>query len=151
MYFNLSWTHTLVPNSIVDNEVIVSFVSKCPATNCLFFLFNLPTGIWIRYDDLKSINIKIDYIKKNRLVGRFFWELSSDRKFELIGTTFNALRKDVLRSTTIQSVGTILHMSVIILFYNTSEQQIVYFFFDGDLCFSLCHYAQLIYFELGKR
>jgi hypothetical protein len=140
MYFNLSWTHTLVSNSIADNEVIVSLVRKCPATNCLFFLFNLSTGIWSSYDDLKSINIKIDYIKKKRLIGRFFWELSSDRKFDLIGATFNSLRKDVLPSTTIQSVGTILHVSVRILFYNTSEQQIV-----------LYHYAQLTYFELGKR
>jgi hypothetical protein len=135
MYFNLSWTHTLVPNSIADSEVIVSFVSKYPATNCVFSLFKLSTGIWISYDDLKSINIKIDYIKKKRLIGRFFWELSSDRKFELIDATFNALRKCFLSSTTIRSVVTILHLSVIILFYNTSEQQIIHFLIDGELWF----------------
>lgn len=55
------------------------------------FLFNPSTGIWISYDDLQSIGLKNDYIKREQLGGAMFWELSSDRNAELIGLTYNAL------------------------------------------------------------
>lgn len=55
------------------------------------FLYNPSTGIWISYDDLESIGLKNDYIKREQLGGAMFWELSSDRNAELIGSTFNAL------------------------------------------------------------
>jgi chitinase len=64
------------------------------------YLFSPSTGIWISYDDIESINIKNEYNKQKRLGGAFFWELSSDRQTELIGATFNALRKGVLLPTT---------------------------------------------------
>jgi chitodextrinase len=71
------------------------------------YLFNPSTGIWISYDDVESINIKNNYIKQKRLGGAFFWELSSDRQAELIGTTFNALSKgDLLSTTTIRPSST---------------------------------------------
>lgn len=55
------------------------------------FLFNQSTGIWISYDDLESIKWKAGYVKKHRLRGAFFWELSKDRQGELVGAVFNAL------------------------------------------------------------
>jgi chitodextrinase len=64
------------------------------------YLFNPSTGIWISYDDVESINIKNNYIKQKRLGGAFFWELSCDRQAELINTTFNALSKGNLPSST---------------------------------------------------
>ncbi len=55
------------------------------------FLYNSSTGIWISYDDLESIRIKIDYIKREKLVGAMFWELSSDRNYELISSAYHSL------------------------------------------------------------
>ena len=55
------------------------------------FLFNPSIGIWITYDDLESISLKNDYIKREQLGGAMFWELSSDRNVELVGATFVAL------------------------------------------------------------
>ncbi|CAF2946012.1 unnamed protein product [Rotaria sp. Silwood2] len=55
------------------------------------FLFNPSTGIWISYDDLQSISLKNDYIKREQLGGAMFWELSGDRTAELVGATFLAL------------------------------------------------------------
>jgi chitinase len=55
------------------------------------YLFNPSTGIWISYDDLESISLKNDYIKREKLGGAMFWELSGDRNSELVGATFAAL------------------------------------------------------------
>ena len=55
------------------------------------YLFNPSTGIWISYDDLESISLKNDYIKREKLAGAMFWELSSDRSAELVSATFVAL------------------------------------------------------------
>ena len=55
------------------------------------FLYNASTGIWISYDDAESIRLKCDYIKQQRLAGAMFWELSSDRDEDLIGTAFEML------------------------------------------------------------
>ena len=55
------------------------------------YLFNPSTGIWISYDDLESIALKNDYIKREKLGGAMFWELSSDRNAELVSATFAAL------------------------------------------------------------
>lgn len=65
-----------------DNE------SKVP------FLFNDITGIWITYDDSQSIAIKADYIKREKLAGAMFWELSTDRKCELIDVAYNVLNNN---------------------------------------------------------
>ena len=54
-------------------------------------LFNQSTGSWISYDDLESTKWKVGYIRKHRLRGIFFWELSKDRSGELLGAAFNAL------------------------------------------------------------
>ena len=55
------------------------------------FLFNPSTGIWISYDDLQSISLKNEYIKRENLGGAMFWELSGDRNAELVGATYAAL------------------------------------------------------------
>ncbi|CAF1092963.1 unnamed protein product [Rotaria sordida] len=66
-----------------DNE------SKVP------FLYNSITGIWISYDDRQSIRIKSDYIKREKLAGAMFWELSTNRNYELIHVTFKTLNNDM--------------------------------------------------------
>ena len=55
------------------------------------FLFNASSGIWISYDDRQSIQIKAEYIKREELAGAMFWELSSDRRTELIGAAQEVL------------------------------------------------------------
>jgi hypothetical protein len=59
------------------------------------FLYSLSTGIWISYDDLQSIRIKSDYIKREKLAGAMFWELSSDRNYELITSTYEVLNNEM--------------------------------------------------------
>ena len=59
------------------------------------FLYNQSTGIWISYDDSQSIEIKSNYIKREKLAGAMFWELSSDRDVELITTTFHTLNNEI--------------------------------------------------------
>ena len=84
----------LKKNYIPSNKRYWDDQSKVP------FLFNQSTGLWISYDDIQSINIKNDYIKKNQLRGGFYWELSSDRQAELIGATFAALNSNLPPSVT---------------------------------------------------
>ncbi|UJR07712.1 hypothetical protein I4U23_011997 [Adineta vaga] len=55
------------------------------------FLYNSTTGIWISYDDSQSIRIKTDYIKREKLAGAMFWELSSDRHYDLVDAAFEVL------------------------------------------------------------
>lgn len=55
------------------------------------FMFNVSSGIWISYDDITSVTFKSDYVKEQQLRGVFFWELSSDRKAELITTAYRIL------------------------------------------------------------
>lgn len=59
------------------------------------FIYNPSTTIWISYDDKQSIEIKSDYIKREKLAGAMFWELSGDRDSELISVTFNNLNNDL--------------------------------------------------------
>lgn len=42
------------------------------------YLFNKDTKVFVTYDDEKSINEKIKYVKKHNLAGIFFWEYFSD-------------------------------------------------------------------------
>ncbi|CAF0996804.1 unnamed protein product [Adineta steineri] len=62
------------------------------------FLYNSTTTIWISYDDVQSIDIKSDYIKREKLAGAMFWELSSDRNCDLVGATFKALHNHMVPS-----------------------------------------------------
>ncbi|CAF3715578.1 unnamed protein product [Rotaria socialis] len=58
------------------------------------FLYNPTTGIWISYDDSQSITIKSDYIKREKLAGAMFWELSTNHNYELIDITFRILNNN---------------------------------------------------------
>jgi chitinase len=83
-------------NGIYDyDHLIKSFLPKYTRywddASKVPFLFNPSTGIWISYDDLQSISLKNDYIKREQLGGAMFWELSGDRNAELVGATFAAL------------------------------------------------------------
>ena len=63
------------------------------------FLYNPGSTVWITYDDLQSVGLKTDYIKRKRLGGAMFWELSGDRGGQLVGATFLALNGGVHTSS----------------------------------------------------
>jgi chitinase len=48
------------------------------------FLFNPVTKVFITYDDERSIKKKVQYIKKNKLAGIFFWEYFNDPEESLL-------------------------------------------------------------------
>ena len=64
------------------------------------FIFNPSTGLWISYDDSESISLKNEYIKREKLAGAMFWELSSDRNAELISITYTSLNDGKVPDTT---------------------------------------------------
>ncbi|CAF1093777.1 unnamed protein product [Adineta ricciae] len=78
-YDHLKKSYVLTYTRHWDNQ------SKVP------YLYNSTTGIWISYDDHQSIAIKADYIKREKLAGAMFWELSGDRDYDLIGVAHKVL------------------------------------------------------------
>jgi chitinase len=55
------------------------------------FLWNAQTRTFITYDDPQSITIKAQYVRKHRLGGVMFWELSQDANGELLHAIVNGL------------------------------------------------------------
>jgi chitinase len=70
------------------------------------FLFNIPEGIWISYDDLQSISGKSAYIIQQQLGGAMFWELSGDPSGDLVGATFTALTNGQTTASTSSTAQT---------------------------------------------
>ena len=56
------------------------------------FLWNAQTRAFITYDDPQSIAIKAEYVRKHRLGGMMFWELSQDSGGELLDAIVNGLK-----------------------------------------------------------
>lgn len=56
------------------------------------FLWNARTRTFITYDDPQSIRAKAAYVRKHRLGGMMFWELSQDRDDELLDVIVTSLR-----------------------------------------------------------
>ncbi|CAF3365953.1 unnamed protein product [Rotaria socialis] len=71
------------------------------------------------YDDVTSISVKSDYVKKKQLDGTFFWELSSDRQGELVSAAYNVfsntaqktVSRTTARFTTVTTTGSLLSMT----------------------------------------
>jgi chitinase len=60
------------------------------------FLWNASTRAFITYDDPQSIAIKAEYVRKHRLGGMMFWELSQDSRGELLDAIVNGLKPEKL-------------------------------------------------------
>ena len=58
------------------------------------FLWNAQTRAFITYDDPQSIRIKAHYVRKHRLGGMMFWELSQDANGALLDATTSVRRPD---------------------------------------------------------
>jgi len=90
-----TWENGVFDYDHIKRSYIPTYKRYWDSQSKVPFLYNPSTGIWISYDDLQSIGIKNDYIKREKLAGAMFWELSSDRNFELIGATYEALNNDL--------------------------------------------------------
>lgn len=55
------------------------------------YLYNEKTKVMISYDDAQSMQLKAKYIIDQGLGGAMFWEFSSDRTNELLGSVYNTL------------------------------------------------------------
>ena len=60
------------------------------------FLWNAQTRAFITYDDAQSIAIKAQYVRKHRLGGVMFWELSQDSNGQLLDAIRNGLEPEGL-------------------------------------------------------
>lgn len=56
------------------------------------FLWNAQTRAFITYDDPQSIAVKAQYVRKHRLGGIMFWELSQDSRGALLDAIVNGLK-----------------------------------------------------------
>ena len=55
------------------------------------FIYNPATGLFVSYDDGRSVTEKVDFVVQKGLGGVFFWELSSDRGGDLMNFTWWAI------------------------------------------------------------
>ncbi len=94
-----TWENGVYDYDHIKKSYLSTYTRYWDSQSKVPFLYNPSTGIWISYDDLQSITIKNDYIKREKLAGAMFWELSSDRNSELIGATFRALNNDLKPSS----------------------------------------------------
>lgn len=90
-----TWENGVYDYDHLKKSYIPTYTRYWDSQSKVPFLYNLSTNIWISYDDLQSIGIKADYIKREKLAGAMFWELSSDRNSELIDATYEVLNNDV--------------------------------------------------------
>ena len=69
------------------------FVREWDAKAQAPFLWNAQTRAFITYDDPQSIAVKADYVRKNRLGGMMFWELSQDSGGVLLDAVVSGLKQ----------------------------------------------------------
>lgn len=68
------------------------FVREWDAKAQAPFLWNAQTRAFITYDDPQSIAIKAAYVRKHRLGGMMFWELSQDSRGALLNAIVTGLK-----------------------------------------------------------
>src|SRR5205823_3423578 len=56
------------------------------------FAYNPATGEFVSYEDPESLRVKLRFMKQRRLGGVMFWELTGDRRHQLLYT----LSRDLL-------------------------------------------------------
>jgi chitinase len=74
-------------------DVVKNYLPKSKAgydeTAQAAYCYDSATGIFISYDNPKSIAAKCDYVNQNNLGGIMFWELSGDRDQDLLNVMFD--------------------------------------------------------------
>ncbi|KAI8361166.1 glycosyl hydrolases family 18-domain-containing protein [Mortierella sp. GBAus27b] len=66
------------------------------------WLFRSSDKMFISYDDIESLSIKVNYVKQNGLRGSMFWEMSYDYNSELVNV-LNSARSPTTPTTTIST------------------------------------------------
>jgi chitinase len=69
------------------------FVREWDARAQAPYLWNAQTRAFITYDDPQSIGVKAEYVRKHRLGGMMFWELSQDSNDALLDAIVTGLRR----------------------------------------------------------
>lgn len=69
------------------------FVREWDAQAQAPYLWNAQTRAFITYDDPQSIGVKAEYVRKHRLGGMMFWELSEDSGGALLDAIVTGLRR----------------------------------------------------------
>ena len=86
-----TWENGVFDYDHLKESYLPSYTRHWDNSSKVPFLYNASNGIWISYDDRQSIQIKTEYIKREKLAGAMFWEMSSDRRAELIGVAHEVL------------------------------------------------------------
>lgn len=89
-----TWENGVFDYDHLKKSYLPSYTRYWDESSKVPFLYNNSTGIWISYDDVQSIQLKSEYIKREELAGAMFWELSGDRDDELIDVAFKTLIND---------------------------------------------------------
>ncbi|MGQ1788218.1 glycosyl hydrolase family 18 protein [Saccharicrinis sp. GN24d3] len=56
-------------------------------------MYDAVDSVFITYDDPQSIRLKASYVRKNKLGGMMFWQLSQDSKeYDLTWTMYEAIK-----------------------------------------------------------
>jgi chitinase len=75
--------YTDIESQLVNRNGFIRYrnaVSKAP------FVHNVTTGEFVSYEDPESLRAKLRFLKQRRLGGAMFWELTGDRRHQLLGT-----------------------------------------------------------------
>lgn len=89
-----TWEHGVFDYDHIKKSYLPHYKRFWDNSSKVPYLFNPDTGIWISYDDAQSIRLKAEYIKREKLAGAMFWELSGDRENELINVTKKVFNND---------------------------------------------------------
>jgi len=58
------------------------------------YIWNAKSKVFISYETLASIGLKVDYIKKHNMGGAMFWEYSNDHDQQLLDELYHKLKED---------------------------------------------------------
>ncbi|HEV7912713.1 MAG TPA: glycoside hydrolase family 18 protein [Albitalea sp.] len=83
-----SWEDGALDYSDIDSQLVNrnGFVRYRNGASKAPFLHNPTTGEFVSYEDPESLRAKLRFLKQRRLGGAMFWELTGDRRHQLLGT-----------------------------------------------------------------
>jgi len=77
-----------IKQNIINNNKYIRYWDEDAAVP---YLWNSTDSIFISYEDVESIRIKTDYVKKSGLGGMMFWEYTDNPEGELLETIYKGL------------------------------------------------------------
>jgi chitinase len=94
-----TWEEGALDYSDIEAQFINrnGFVRHWNAASRAAFLYNAATGEFVSYEDPQSLREKTRLLKRRRLGGAMFWELTGDRRQRLLGTLSRELAPIRLR------------------------------------------------------